>query len=60
MGWRKITNMKLGNIIEFIIKIITLGQGKKLANWVAKKMGYEKCDCDKRKKSLNSIKIKRW
>ena len=60
MGWRKITNMKLGNIIEFIIKIITLGQGKRIATWIANKMGYEKCDCDKRKQSLNKIKIKRW
>jgi len=52
--------MKLGNIIEKTITIITFGQGKRLANWVAKKMGYEKCDCDKRKQSLNKIKIKRW
>ena len=52
--------MKLGNLVEFIIKIITLGQGKKIANWIAKKMGYERCDCDNRKESLNKIKIKRW
>ena len=52
--------MKLGNITEKIINIITLGQGKRIATWVAQKMGYEKCDCDKRKKSLNNIKIKRW
>jgi len=52
--------MKLGNLIEKTINIITIGQGKRFATWVAKKMGYEKCDCDKRKKSLNKIKIKRW
>ena len=52
--------MKLGNLVEKIINIITIGQGKRLATWVANKMGYEKCDCDKRKQSLNKIKIKRW
>ena len=60
MGWRKITNMKLGNIIEFIIKIITLGQGKRIATFIAKKLGYESCNCDNRKEALNKIKIKRW
>ena len=52
--------MKLGNFVELIIKMITLGQGKKLANWVAKKFGYEKCNCDYRKEVLNNLKIKRW
>tara|TARA_R110002167_G_scaffold242508_1_gene448123 strand:- start:266 stop:424 length:159 start_codon:yes stop_codon:yes gene_type:complete len=52
--------MKLGNIAEKVITIITLGQGKKIANWIAKKMGYERCDCDERKDSLNNLKIKRW
>tara|TARA_R110002051_G_C8594213_1_gene479290 strand:+ start:416 stop:574 length:159 start_codon:yes stop_codon:yes gene_type:complete len=52
--------MKLGNLVEKIINIITIGQGKKLATWVAKKMGYKKCDCDDRKNSLNKIKIERW
>tara|TARA_R100000231_G_C5232548_1_gene137143 strand:+ start:266 stop:424 length:159 start_codon:yes stop_codon:yes gene_type:complete len=52
--------MKLGNIIEKIINIITLGQGKRIATWIAKKLGYESCNCDKRKESLNKIKIKRW
>jgi hypothetical protein len=52
--------IKLGDLIEFIIKIITLGQGKKIATYIANKMGYEKCDCEDRKKALNKIKIKRW
>jgi len=52
--------MKLGNIIEFIIKIITLGQGKRIATFIAKKLGYESCNCDNRKEALNKIKIKRW
>jgi hypothetical protein len=52
--------MKLGNIIEKIINIITLGQGKRIATWIAHKRGKESCGCDERKESLNNIKIKRW
>jgi len=51
---------KLGDLVAFIIKIITLGQGKKIAHWVAVKLGYESCNCDRRQKALNNIKIKRW
>tara|TARA_R100001440_G_scaffold6819_1_gene13758 strand:+ start:6260 stop:6418 length:159 start_codon:yes stop_codon:yes gene_type:complete len=52
--------MKLGDIVEKVINIITLGQGKKIATWIAKKLGYDSCGCDERKESLNNIKIKRW
>ena len=49
----------LGDIVEKIINIITLGYGKRIATWVAKLFGYKDCGCDKRKKDLNKIKIKR-
>jgi len=52
--------MKLGDITEKLITILTLGQGKKIANYIAKKLGYKSCNCEKRKKALNNIKIKRW
>jgi len=52
--------MKLGDLTEKIINIITFGQGKRIATWIAKKLGYESCNCDKRKNALNKIKIKRW
>ena len=52
--------IKIGDLVAFIIKVLTLGQGKRIANWVAIKLGYEKCDCDNRQKALNNIKIKRW
>ena len=52
--------MKLGDFTELLIKIITLGQGKRIANYIAKKLGYESCNCDNRKEALNKIKIKRW
>ena len=52
--------IKLGNLIELIIKIITLGQGKRIASYIAKKFGYESCNCENRKEALNKLKIKRW
>jgi phage N-6-adenine-methyltransferase len=52
--------IKLGNLIELIIKILTLGQGKRMSKWIANKLGFEDCGCDDRKKALNNIKIKRW
>ena len=53
--------IKLGNFLELIIKIITLGQGKRIAKWGAKKQfKMEECGCEDRKKALNEIKIKRW
>jgi hypothetical protein len=53
--------IKLGNLIELIIKVLTLGQGKKIAKWIAVKFfKMEDCGCDDRKKALNNIKIKRW
>lgn len=52
--------MKLGNFLEKIISIITIGQGKRIAKYIAKKLGKEDCGCDERRESLNKIKIKRW
>jgi len=52
--------MKLGNLIEKLINIITFRQGKRIAKFVANKLGYEDCGCDDRKKALNNLKIKRW
>jgi len=52
--------MGLGDLIEKIINIITLGQGKRIAKYISKKLGKEDCGCDNRRDSLNNIKIKRW
>ena len=52
--------MKLGDLTEKIINIITFGKGKSIATWIAKKLGYDSCGCDERKDKLNKIKIKRW
>ena len=47
--------MRLGDLVEKIIHIITFGQGKRLAMWVAKLRGYEDCGCERRKNKLNKI-----
>jgi|TARA_R100001163_G_scaffold8902_2_gene8646 hypothetical protein len=47
--------MKLGDKLETIIKIVTFGQGKRIATWIADKLGYEDCGCDQRKNYLNGI-----
>ena len=47
--------MQLGNIIEKIIAVITLGYGHSIATGVAKKLGYESCGCETRKEWLNTL-----
>ena len=47
--------IKLGNFVEKLIAIVTLGYGKRIANYVAKKMGYESCSCETRKEWLNTL-----
>ena len=51
-------NIKLGNIVEKLIAIVTLGYGKRIADYVAKKMGYETCGCESRKEWLNTLFVK--
>jgi len=47
--------MRLGDIVETIISIVTLGQGKKISNVIARLFGYENCGCNKRKIWLNNL-----
>ena len=49
--------MKLGDLVEKIIRTITLGYGKTIAKKIAKLFGYEDCGCDKRQDKLNKYKI---
>ena len=43
----------LGDLIEKIITIITFGQGKRIATYIAKLRGKKDCGCDKRQEYLN-------
>ena len=45
--------MKLGDLTYHFIRIITFGQGKRFATWVAKKFGYDDCGCERRRKKMN-------
>jgi hypothetical protein len=47
--------IKLGNIVEGMIEVITLGHGKTLAGWIASKLGYASCGCEERKIWLNEL-----
>ena len=61
LGKRKIkTNprlqtMKLGDLLEKLISIITFNQGKKIATFIAKLFGKEDCGCERRKQKLNNL-----
>lgn len=47
--------IRLGNIIDGLINILTLGHGKVLAGWIAGKLGYADCGCEERRIRLNSL-----
>lgn len=47
--------IKLGNIVEGLINVVTLGWGKELATKIAHKLGYEDCGCEGRRIFLNRI-----
>ena len=47
--------IKLGNIVEGFIEVITLGRGKDIAQWFALRLGLTSCGCDERKNWLNKL-----
>ena len=51
----KICIVKLGNMVEAAIELVTLGRGKDMATWIAHKLGFKSCGCDERKLWLNSL-----
>lgn len=52
--------IKLGDMLEGLITLITLGNGKDIAMWVAQKLGYESCGCEERKIYLNKLTCKNY
>lgn len=48
-------NLRLGDRLEWLINVITFGQGHKIAMFIANKLGYEDCGCNKRKDWLNNL-----
>lgn len=51
----KICIIKVGNIVEAAIELITFGRGKDIATWVAYQFGFKSCGCDARKEWLNRV-----
>ena len=47
--------MCVGDLIQKMIQILSLGTGKKLAMWIANKLGFEDCGCSKRQQYLNDL-----
>ena len=45
--------MLLGTFLEKSINILTIGQGKNLANAISAYRGKKTCGCDKRKNKIN-------
>lgn len=48
--------IKLGDYVEALINVITLGFGQRLSEWIAiDLLGYQSCGCCKRKEWLNQL-----
>ena len=47
--------IKLGDWVEGLLQVVSLGHSKDIAQWVAHKLGYEDCGCDRRKEYLNNL-----
>jgi hypothetical protein len=47
--------IKLGDLVEKIITVITFGKGKQIATYIAKLRGKEDCGCERRKTKLNKF-----
>jgi hypothetical protein len=47
--------IKLGNIVDGLINVFTLGWGKDIAGWIALKLGYQDCGCEARRIYLNEL-----
>ena len=51
----KICIIKVGNILDGLINLITFGWGKDIAGWIATKLGYVSCGCEERRIWLNEF-----
>lgn len=47
--------IKFGTWLEGLINVLTLGHGKALAGWIAGKLGYSDCGCDRRREWLDNL-----
>lgn len=47
--------IKLGDIVEGLIQVLTFGRGKDIAEFIAHKLGYQSCGCEERRLKLNKL-----
>jgi hypothetical protein len=47
--------MRLGDIVEALISVVTLGYGKRISMSVARLFGFKTCGCDRRRIWLNNL-----
>ena len=52
---KRICIIKLGDWVEGILQVMSLGHSKDIAQWIAKKLGYDSCGCEERKQKLNNL-----
>jgi hypothetical protein len=50
---KRICIIKVGNLLDGVINLLTLGRGKDIAGWIALKLGYASCGCEERRIWLN-------
>ena len=53
--------IRIGDYVEALIHVITLGFGKRISTWIAVDLlGYESCFCCERKEWLNRLTDKEY
>ena len=53
--------IRIGDWVEALIHVITLGFGKRISTWIAVDLlGYESCGCCERKEWLNRLTDKEY
>ena len=56
MSW-----IKIGDYVEALIHVVTLGFGKRISEWIAiDVLGYDSCGCCERKQFLNRLTDKSY
>ena len=54
-GGYTVNSPGLGDVVAWIIVILTLGQGHRIAKTIAKLRGKKNCGCKKRREALNRV-----
>lgn len=53
--------IKIGDWVEALIHVVTLGYGKRLSEWIAVDiLGFKSCGCCERREWLNRLTDKRY